>query len=75
MGIYLYIATAIGLFIATQTNGQWHIAKHTLKEHSLTSIAATGGVILAGTRDGIQRKTVSCLDLCLTKICKSPIKI
>ena len=57
MGIYLYIATAIGLFIATQTDGQWNIVKHTLKDHSLTSIAVTGGVILAGTRDGIWRST------------------
>ena len=57
MGIYLYIATAIGLFIATQTDGQWNIVKHTLKDHSLTSIAVTGDVILAGTRDGIWRST------------------
>jgi photosystem II stability/assembly factor-like uncharacterized protein len=57
MGIYLYIATAIGLFIATQTDGQWHIVKHTLKEQSLTSVAVTGDVILAGSRDGIWRST------------------
>ena len=57
MGIYLYIATAIGLFIATQTDGQWNIVKHTLNNHSLTSIAVTEGVILAGTRDGIWRST------------------
>ena len=55
MCIYLYIATAIGLFIATQTDGQWNVVKHTLKDHSLTSIAVTGGVVLAGTRDGIWR--------------------
>ena len=57
MGIYLYIATAIGLFIVTQTDGQWNIVKHTLKNQSLTSIAVTEGVILAGTRDGIWRST------------------
>ena len=55
MSIYLYIATAIGLFIATQTDGQWNVVKHTLKDHSLTSIAVTEGVILAGGRDGIWR--------------------
>jgi photosystem II stability/assembly factor-like uncharacterized protein len=55
MCIYLYIATAIGLFIATQTDGQWNVVKHTLKDHSLTSIAVTGDVILAGTRAGIWR--------------------
>ena len=57
MGIYLYIATAIGLFIVTQTDGEWNIVKHTLKDHSLTSIAVTEGVILAGTRDGVWRST------------------
>ena len=57
MGIYLYIATAIGLFIVAQTDGEWNIVKHTLKDHSLTSIAVTEGVILAGTRDGIWRST------------------
>ncbi|MGD8295800.1 MAG: hypothetical protein PVH85_27410 [Desulfobacterales bacterium] len=55
MGIYLYIATAIGLFIAAQTDGQWHIVKHSLKEQSLTSVAVTGNVILAGSRNGIWR--------------------
>ena len=57
MGIYLYIATAIGLFIVTQTDGQWNIVKHTLKNQSLTSVAVSEGVILAGTRDGIWRST------------------
>jgi photosystem II stability/assembly factor-like uncharacterized protein len=57
MGIYLYIATAIGLFIVSQTEGEWNIVKHTLKDHSLTSIAVTEGVILAGTRDGVWRST------------------
>ena len=57
MGIYLYIATAIGLFIAAQTDGQWHIVEHTLKDHSLTSVAVSRGVIVAGTRDGIWRST------------------
>ena len=57
MAIYLYIATAIGLFIATQTDGQWNVVRHTLEDHSLTSIAVAGGVIVAGTRDGIWRST------------------
>ena len=57
MGIYLYIATAIGLFIVTQTDGEWNIVKHTLKDHSLTSIAVTDGVVLAGTQDGVWRST------------------
>ena len=57
MGIYLYIATAIGLFIVTHSDGEWNIVKHTLKDHSLTSIAVTGDVILAGSRDGVWRST------------------
>ena len=57
MGIYLYIATTIGLFIVTLTDGEWNVVKHTLKDHSLTSLAVSEGVILAGTRDGIWRST------------------
>jgi len=57
MGIYLYIATAIGLFIVTQTDGEWNVVRHTLQDHSLTIITAGDGVILAGTRDGIWRST------------------
>ena len=57
MGIYLYIATAIGLFILNQTDGEWNIVTHTLKNQSLTSITVTEGIILAGTRDGVWRST------------------
>ena len=57
MGVYLYIATAIGLFIVTQSDGQWHIVAHTLKNHSLTSVAASEGAILAGTQDGVRCST------------------
>lgn len=55
MAVYLYIATALGLFIATQTNGNWEVVKHTLTQQSLTSIAVSDGLILAGTTDGIWR--------------------
>lgn len=57
MATYLYLATAIGLFIATQTNGNWNIVRHALKEQPLTSIVVSGGVILAGTTEGIWRST------------------
>ena len=57
MGIYLYIATSIGLFIVNQTGGEWNIVAHTLKNQSLTSITVTEGIILAGTRDGVWRST------------------
>jgi len=57
METIIYIATAIGLFIATQTNGNWEIVRHTLKEKTLTSIAVSKGVILAGSVDGIWRSS------------------
>ena len=57
MATYLYIATVMGLFIATQTNGNWEIVRHTLKEKALTGIAVSEGVTLAGTTDGIWRST------------------
>jgi len=57
MATILYIATAIGLFIATQTNTDWQIVRHALKDKSITSIAASEGIILAGTTDGIWRSS------------------
>jgi photosystem II stability/assembly factor-like uncharacterized protein len=53
MAVYLYLATAAGLFIIAQTNGNWNIVHQTLKEHSLTSIAVSDSTIIAGTREGI----------------------
>ena len=35
MAIYLYLATAIGLFIATQTNGKWRVVVETNKRHQV----------------------------------------
>jgi photosystem II stability/assembly factor-like uncharacterized protein len=57
MATYLYIATTIGLFIVTQTNGDWETVRHTLKEKALTSIAVSEGVVIAGTIDGIWRSS------------------
>jgi photosystem II stability/assembly factor-like uncharacterized protein len=57
MATYLYIATAIGLFIVTQSKGNCEIVRHTLKEKDLTSIAVSEGVIIAGTTDGIWRSS------------------
>jgi photosystem II stability/assembly factor-like uncharacterized protein len=53
MVTYLYIATVLGLFIVTQTNGNWEIVRHTLKDKALTSVAVSEGIIIAGTTDGI----------------------
>ena len=57
MVTYLYIATVLGLFIVTQTNGNWEIVRHTLKDKALTSVAASEGIIIAGTIDGIWRSS------------------
>ncbi len=57
MATLLYIATAIGVFIVTQTNGDWEIVRHALKEKAITSIAASEGVIIAGTTDGLWRSS------------------
>ena len=45
MAIYLYLATAAGLFIVAQIDGNWNVVHQTLKEHSLTSIAVSESVI------------------------------
>ena len=55
MTTYLYIATAIGLYIAAQTDGNWKIVSQSLKEKTLTSIVVSGGTIVAGTPEGIWR--------------------
>ena len=55
MAIYLYLATAAGLFIVAQIDGNWNVVHQTLKEHSLTSIAVSESVIIAGTSEGIWR--------------------
>jgi photosystem II stability/assembly factor-like uncharacterized protein len=57
MAGFLYLATSIGLFIITPANGNWTIVGHTLTDKSLTGVLASGGVILAGTAEGIWRSS------------------
>jgi photosystem II stability/assembly factor-like uncharacterized protein len=57
MAIYLYLATAAGLFIVSLTDGKLDTVGRSLKERSLTSVAVSGGTILAGTTEGILRST------------------
>ena len=57
MNTILYIATSIGLFIVTQTNGSWDVIRHSLQDHSLTSVAASNEYIIVGTRDGLWRSS------------------
>ena len=57
MATYFYLATSIGLFIVSQSGGNWEIIKHTLKGQSLTSIVASEHMILAGTSKGLRHST------------------
>lgn len=53
----LYIATAIGLFIATQIDGSWSVVRQALNDQPLTSVAVSGGSVLAGSTEGVWRST------------------
>ncbi len=57
MATSLYIATTIGLFIATQTNGSWSVSRHALNDRPLTSITVAERVVVAGFAEGIWRST------------------
>jgi photosystem II stability/assembly factor-like uncharacterized protein len=55
MATSLYIATSIGLFIASQTNGQWGVDWRTLSDRPLTGVTVAEEVILAGSSEGLWR--------------------
>jgi photosystem II stability/assembly factor-like uncharacterized protein len=57
MAGYLYLATSAGLFIVSQANDNWNVVGHTLTDKSLTAVVASGGLILAGTAEGIWRSS------------------
>lgn len=57
MATSLYIATTIGIFIATQTNGDWSVRGHALGDRTLTSITVSEEVVLAGSVEGLWRST------------------
>jgi photosystem II stability/assembly factor-like uncharacterized protein len=57
MAVSLYLATTIGLFIATQSNGNWTVSGQALNGEPLTSVAVSEGVLLAGSAEGIWRST------------------
>ncbi len=57
MQILLYIATSIGLFIISHSNGSWEIVRHTLQNQYLTSVAVSSDYVIVGTRDGLLRST------------------
>ena len=56
-GIYLYLATSIGLYIVSQANSNWNVVGHTLTDQSLTAVVTSEGVLLAGTAKGIWRSS------------------
>jgi photosystem II stability/assembly factor-like uncharacterized protein len=51
----LLLATEKGLVICERDGDNWHESIHGLKEHTVTSVIAREGVILAGTTKGIFR--------------------
>lgn len=55
MPTYLYLATAVGLTIALQSNDDWRVIEKTLQGQSLTSIVISSRTVLVGTQDGIWR--------------------
>jgi hypothetical protein len=55
MAVSLYLATTIGLFIATQSNGNWTVSGQALNGEPLTSVVVSEGVLLAGSVEGIWR--------------------
>jgi photosystem II stability/assembly factor-like uncharacterized protein len=55
MGTSLYLATTVGLFIASQVNGNWTVTGKALEGQALTSVAASARVILAGSAAGLFR--------------------
>jgi photosystem II stability/assembly factor-like uncharacterized protein len=57
MNSILYIATSIGLYIVAQINGSWNIIRHSLQDHSLTSVAASNEYLIVGTPDGLWRSS------------------
>ncbi len=55
MQILLYIATSIGLYIISQSNGSWELVRHTLQNQPLTSVAVSSDYVIVGTREGLWR--------------------
>jgi photosystem II stability/assembly factor-like uncharacterized protein len=51
----VYLATTIGLFIAAPMHGGWTLTGQALSGQALTSVAASGGVVVAGTVEGLFR--------------------
>jgi photosystem II stability/assembly factor-like uncharacterized protein len=51
----LYLATDNGLAICSREGETWQVVSRTLDRRHVTSVIAREGVILAGTRDGVQR--------------------
>src|SRR5512143_1874268 len=55
MDEYLILASSDGLFVCQPSDGDWTPTSRSLPGKRATSLSALGGVILAGTTDGIFR--------------------
>jgi photosystem II stability/assembly factor-like uncharacterized protein len=51
----MYIASAQGVVSAERSGREWMITERSLEEHTITSIASCGLLVLAGTREGLFR--------------------
>jgi hypothetical protein len=63
MHTHLFVATALGILSFTRAGGSWNQAGGALTQQYITSIAAQGNELLAGTRDGIYRWSSTLLPL------------
>lgn len=52
---YLLLATSQGLAICERSANSWQVSRRELNDSYITCVIAHGGVILAGTKDGIYR--------------------
>lgn len=51
----IYLATSVGLVICQGDSSSWRVIERVLQDQHVTSVIAREGVILAGTKQGIQR--------------------
>ena len=56
MQLFLYIATAAGIFLAAHSGGEWEIVRHTLVNQALTSIVVAEDLILVVERTLSRRR-------------------
>lgn len=55
MNEHLFLATSSGLVICERAGDTWRVARRVLDKQHVTSVIAREGVILVGSREGVQR--------------------